>query len=566
MDKELKARLDKAADLSNEELQTLVTDLLTSMDEYSKGSLSDDDLAAMDTIATKVMEVKEILGDREKDASARQSRADEIKAKVAPAEGEKTEEKADEIAKVEAQAEEAVEKVAEAEEKKEESEAEGEKVAVAASTKEPTVGEIASRRPEEMAPRMVKNNGLAVTAAADVPGFSAGSEIPDWESVGSAFADKVESLMGGRGLGRRYPVARFNVDYPDDRKLSPGDPSTNSRRVREVIAPQAIVAAGGLCAPVEASYSLANISAASRPLRDALPKFNAKRGGIRFITPPHLTDAAGAVGVISMDDDAMGYPPANKPILTVTCGEEVVVQIEAISVRLKIGNFSRMTFPEQFPVWYDLALAQHARTAEGRILTHMSTASTQITDGQNLGVSRDLLEAYDRYATQYRNRHRMPIDATLQAFLPYTVVAMVRSDVLRQMPGDGLDTFNVTRQTLEGWFRARNISVTWYLDERSGAGQIYPAQGSGAGLGWKSVIEGYLFHPGAFLFLDGGSLDFGIEIRDSVLNSTNDVESFLETFEGVAFTGIESLRIRNTVCVSGQASGVVDLACASLTS
>jgi len=43
-------------------------------------------------------------------------------------------------------------------------------------------------------------------------------------------------------------------------------------------------------------------------------------------------------------------------------------------------------------------------------------------------------------------------------------------------------------------------------------------------------------------------------VRDSTLNATNDAEAFAETFESVAFVGLESIRLRSNVCPSGQSA------------
>jgi hypothetical protein len=57
--------------------------------------------------------------------------------------------------------------------------------------------------------------------------------------------------------------------------------------------------------------------------------------------------------------------------------------------------------------------------------------------------------------------------------------------------------------------------------------------------------------------LDGGTLDLGI-IRDSSLVGTNDYKMFIETFEGIANVGIESLRIRQTANINGVAAALRD--------
>jgi hypothetical protein len=58
------------------------------------------------------------------------------------------------------------------------------------------------------------------------------------------------------------------------------------------------------------------------------------------------------------------------------------------------------------------------------------------------------------------------------------------------------------------------------------------------------------------LFLDGGTLDLGL-VRDSTLNSTNDYKIFLETFEGVAKVGVESLRVTTPVILAGASAATV---------
>ena len=114
------------------------------------------------------------------------------------------------------------------------------------------------------------------------------------------------------------------------------------------------------------------------------------------------------------------------------------------------------------------------------------------------------------------------------------------------------DRFERTREgvtallsTIGGDHRRRGTSTA-----RTGAGQIFGAQTAGALLEFPDTVVWYLFPEGTWLFLDGGELDLGL-VRDSVLNSTNDFQIFMETFEGACMVGIESLKITSTVCPSG---------------
>jgi hypothetical protein len=99
--------------------------------------------------------------------------------------------------------------------------------------------------------------------------------------------------------------------------------------------------------------------------------------------------------------------------------------------------------------------------------------------------------------------------------------------------------------------------VSWHLDGETG--QIFGSQADGALLGFPTDVIWYLFSEGTFVFLDGGTLDLGL-VRDSTLNGTNDYKIFLETFEGVAKVGVESLRVKSTLKIKGASSATVAVA------
>lgn len=451
---------------------------------------------------------------------------------------------------------------------------------------------------------------VTIVAHADVLGHSAGAEVP-WNKAGHVFGEKVHALKDARGPAS-YPVLQFQIEYPDDRQLFEGEEKDNTEKINAVVSAaaihrrvaeaggveainlanirqtnltarnpitgelffrqdgdhsqNAIVAAGGLCAPVEASYDLHTLGTADRPIRDSFPRFQAKRGGIRFITPPSLADIPGsvtsntagdAVGVITTAQDAAGTP--TKPCLTITCGTPVEVTVDAVYMCLQIGNFSRISFPEQFAAWHGLALTAHARVAETHLLDAMSSNSTAVTDGQNFGASRDFVEACARAANAYRSRHRMRPNDPLEVRLPFWFLAMMKVDLMRQAPGD--QTLAVTDAQIAAMFANYNLVTIWYLDSRTGAGQVFGAQAAVALLGWPATVEAYISAPNSFTFLDMGTLDLGTEIRDTTMIAQNNVRAFMETFENLAKQGPQSLRLRMPACASGAASALVSYTC-----
>jgi hypothetical protein len=193
---------------------------------------------------------------------------------------------------------------------------------------------------------------------------------------------------------------------------------------------------------------------------------------------------------------------------------------------------------------------QHAREAEQDLLSKISAGSTAVTSGTLLGFGRDFLVTVRKAAAAYRSRHRLDVNTRLKAFIPSWVADAMAADLAVAMPGDG--TLNVSRSEIEGYLASLNVDMVATPDAT-----VFGSQGATGLLEFPDSFVWYLFAEGTFLFLDGGTLDLGI-IRDSSLVGTNDYKMFVETFEGIAKVGIESLAITQTVNVNGVAAALRD--------
>lgn len=462
-------------------------------------------------------------------------------------------------APAEAEAELETEAPAEAEEETDTTEAKEPEAPVTAAANEPGTIEVpADRRPA------AKMASVAITAGADIPGITAGSDLPDVKAIADAMVKRMHAM--GRtsgGDGEQHTIATIVASFPEDRILRANDFEGNSKKVEDVVSAQAITAAGGLCAPVEVRYDIFGLGDRGRPVRDALAVFSADRGGIRFVTPPVLTDLDGAVSVWTLQDDidaaTDGAPDPVKPCIRVNCGAEVVVYTDAIPLCLTFGNLNTRAYPELVARHTELGMIWHDRFAETRLLTRIGALSTAVTAGSTLGAVRDFFNQVERAAAGYRNRHRMDPSAALRVLLPEWFKNALRADLAMQLPGDGGDNYEntlaIAEAKINAFFAVRNINVSWFLDGETG--QIMGAQAAGALNDFPGELVWYLFSEGTFLFLDGGTLDLGL-VRDSTLNGTNDYKIFLETFEGVAKIGIESLRVTSTLKITGATAGTVD--------
>ena len=391
---------------------------------------------------------------------------------------------------------------------------------------------------------------VAITAGADIPGYTAGSPLDDMNAVAEAMSKRLHALRRvNGGDGEQHIVASISTPYSDDRTLTT-DVESNWAKIQNVVGPEAIVAAGGHQAPFEVRYDIYGFGTTNRPVRDALPRFQADRGGIRFIVPPVLTAYADAVGVWTAANDAATTPsPSTKNSLTVTAAQETTVATDAVTLQMQFGNLVTRAYPELIARHNELGLVQHAREAEQYLLSKIAAGSTAVTTSSLVGFGRDFLVQIARAAVAYRSRHRLEVDAPLRVIVPSWVKDAMAADLTLAMPGDG--TLNAYAE-IEGYLSARGVVVSYSLDQN-----VYGAQAEGVLNEFTDSFTWYLFSEGTFLFLDGGTLDVGI-IRDSTLVGTNDYKMFVETFEGVAKVGIESLAITSTISVNGVAAALRD--------
>lgn len=427
----------------------------------------------------------------------------------------------------------------------------------------PSIRNVATRRPASFAPRQRAGDDgtVAIVAAGDVPGFSAGSRIPDLESVGRAFADKAYSLMRSGGSAH---IATFRAPTDGPLVAAGGNPAVNGAIIASALRQQreALTAAGGFCAPAAPLYNFAQISVADRPIRSALGRAPSDRGQVTWIPPARIGDASTGMVVWTLANDENPSSPATKPCVTIDCGTADTAHVDAIPLCVNVGNFDRMTFPEHFANFFEVAMAEHARLAERNLLDGINADATALTDGSLMGAAREVLSTLGRVAAVQRNVFRMARNAPVTVLAPMWLLAAMREDLTRQHPGD--NAINQADATIEAYFRADNLNVTWLYEGRAGSGQDFNTQLAGALQGYPTVAEFFLFHPDAHFLLELPELNLGTEIRDTTTNDTNDVQAWLEIFEGVGFNGLWSNRLRLDVCFDGDSNAGNPYDCADV--
>lgn len=422
-----------------------------------------------------------------------------------------------------------------------------------------TTDNLTAARPSGVAPvsEQPAVSGASLVASNAVPGLSEGAAL-DHKSLSLAITKKRHGFgSASAGTYERIVLGTALSDLPN--KVTGGAEENfavfssvaqdwKSFRSQET----ALVASGGNCAPLEPSYEFFRLAEALNPVESALPTVEAPRGGIRFITPPIWTQASPGVRVTTEEEDADGYPPTEpKPCVHVECQPIEECRVDAVSQCVTFGNLNYRVFPEQVEAFLaDLAVA-FTSTKEIHYLDAIDNASTAVTGvASGYGATRSYTLSILQAAANYRRRQHMAPDAVLSLMLPSWFVDFIKADLVNDHMM-GLGFLTAGEAEVNAWLASANLDVAWYYDSATGAGQAFnAAQGAGNQNIFPLSVVAYLFAPGTFVRLDGGTLDVGI-VRDSTLNGTNDLQIFSEQWIQVCMVGLESLRLEIDLCPTG---------------
>lgn len=572
------------SELTDDELHEFETALSSKLDELvPEGSApSDDALTQASSVADLVDAVRETAGVRIDKAMENAAKAAELRGKIhvvadepeAPAEPEPETPAEPEV-------------VAEVPEVAVEPEvvAEPEIVPLAAAAPRRSVAPLHRLREQAPPPQPSSPARTAprIRAGTDLNTIAAGAALDGPQGIYDALLETYENRRDSQSAGRfRSGSMEWFDQYSPDRTLrADASVEQNSRIIDQAMGglgyddTGALTAAvGGFCAPFPIRYELTTYSNASRPIRDALIGFGATRGGLQFLTAPMLSDivvstaqgAGSAIGRVTATQDAAS---ATKPIQDVSCGTLISEQVWAVTNRLNFSQFADRYNPERGRAYVSLAMTAWARAGERYLMDAMRTAGgsgtqsskvKQVNGGTvDIGAARQYIRNIIVACEEFRYIHRMGDDVTLRAVVPDWLTAHFAIDLYNQAPGDNTIGMAIEgRSWAERVLATENIRPIWGIDDYSannvngaGAPAWSTAQTSGALVDLPGRVSTLIYPEGSFMFLDGGQLDFGLEIKDTTTIAANRYQSFFESFEGVAFTGPEAYEVTTLLCSNG---------------
>jgi hypothetical protein len=406
----------------------------------------------------------------------------------------------------------------------------------------------------------VAKTRLAVRASVDIPGVARGDSVADLAGMAELFHRKARTMPVTRNNPSEQLVASISNEFSHtvDDRTSPRDVEELFRHLTRQDAKEALLAAGGWCAPSEIRYDFFNI-ACEDGLID-LPTFGVSRGGIRFPVSPSLADVFGdapnqAFGGFSVpfngssipwlwtetDDEAAatGATP-RKPCIRVPCPEFEEERLECYGVCLTAGNLTDDAYPENTQNFLRLLMSAHTRAKNARFIATMASLSETCVTGGAFAAGgpayNALVSGIALAATDYRERFGMCADDILEVVVPKWILGVIQADLARRSGTDAL--LSVTQAQIQAYFTDRNVRVQFVSDwQVRGAGQFGNATKMTA---WPTSVSIMVYAAGTFILGNGLALDLGV-VRDSTLNETNDhTAAWTEECHLIAKVGHES--------------------------
>lgn len=380
-----------------------------------------------------------------------------------------------------------------------------------------------------------------------------GQDLNDRFAVATAMNETLNQLQRSQpAAGHREFVPVAQASWEGEHKIT-ADPieSLLPMTLGVASAQQSLVAAGVCCTPLSPMYDFCRLATPQNPVESCLPSVMAPRGGIRHLVTPDWRQAFAAVDEQCCGDNDDPDNPVLKACSRVECPELEDCLVCAVSWCAEFDNLQSRTFPELIDNYMeDLAVA-YAIRKEVHYLDYIHNASTAVTGVETgYGALRQFIYNLGLAAVGYRKRNRMADGALLSAMVPSWVRDVIKADSALQADRNGA-SICMSDAEVNAAFTCVGISPCWYVDSATGQDMAFDtAQAAGDINAWPDEALVYLFSPGTFVRLDGGTLDVGL-IRDSQLTRRNDFQMFYEEWIGMCQLCPESVALTVPFCVNG---------------
>lgn len=419
------------------------------------------------------------------------------------------------------------------------------------------------------------DSGVEVIAASGGPGSVVADDAPrivGLDAIGQAMNDAwrgtarpANGKVLTRAIQRRWDASlRVDTDSsPATNFAAMGQASRNAQlsahqALYDDGTPDVLQAATGICGPLEPRYNFLQLASATAGIIN-LTDVGVARGGLRIPQAVTYDDIRGQVAIAYPYTSQMGADGGVKPCWEIECPGISDFIVIAYQTCLRFGNFTGMFFPEYVEHISDLSMAAHAHDVNlALILGIVASADTVTYDSNGASKLGDAWVQFTRQATfhawLYRNKYRTSEDLVLEQVWPHralgaliaAVMARTSSEPTRYLLGEVLEAVAAFGRTIGVRFQ---FVYDW--QEMTQAPNDFGAEN-------YSFLQ---FPAGEVIHMTAETLDLGV-VRDSTRNAANEFDTWVETFDGLAFSGYEIMNVTEVVlCPNGATGSTVTIEC-----
>ncbi len=313
-------------------------------------------------------------------------------------------------------------------------------------------------------------------------------------------------------------------------------------------------AASGICGPSEARYDFLSLTSTDGLID--LPEVGLTRGSVQIPQSTTYQDLRLEAGVGQSYTSANGVAGTTKSTFTVACPGVTTFNLTGWATILRFSNFQGQFFPEYVADTTQTALAAHAQKVNNGLLDAIiadANTLTYSTSDKGGGAFTQFIRQVTFHVWLYRDKYRLARDTILDVVFPYRALGAIIADVAARdsTTTAGLMVASAISQ-LETEIGARIQFVYGLMEMLDAPGDF-----------GDEVYDALVYPAGAVIRITGETLDLGV-VRDSTRNAANEFETFTETFDAVATTGYEIMRLTDMVlCPNGETGSRVTITCTS---
>lgn len=373
-------------------------------------------------------------------------------------------------------------------------EPEKEKKAVTASTTP------AKPKSRPVVPDSAPTQRMTITAAAEVPAFANGQEIPDAAALTTAFLNRTRSFRplaapgnGSEERQQHYGLAVMQKPFED--RLIADETKRSDQDVLDYAGDEkrlpgrSLVAAGGWCAPSEVLMDFCGGESTDGLWN--VPEMQIRRGGVKTTPGPDFATLYSSSGF--SQTEAQAIAGTSKGCYEVPCPTFTDNRLDAVGLCIKSPILQNAAWPELTQRTIQLALVAMQHRVSGALLTKALTAATaQVAPNAVGGTASDSLNSLELMAETTRQNYRLPLAQSMEVVVPFWVRSAIRADLAER---NGVDFLAVSDAQIDEYFRVRKLNVQYVYN----FGTALVSNGGTTASGYPANYTALIYPSGTFV-------------------------------------------------------------------